>query len=180
MDDPRFNRVSVSQDGRILSFTGSPGSLLAFTGVQVISPLVLSHTSVEMPTSIIECYLQLIASGYKVMAHVVENQFWRELGELDGYLQVHQELFHMQSVPVPGLQVNGKPVVHPSVRLGSGVRLVGMVNIGAGSTLHNGAVVENSVLWDQVQVKEGCLIRDSIVGDRVIVQEPVNNAVVVS
>jgi len=179
-DDLRFNKVRVTQDGRVLSFTGGPGPLLTFTGVQVLTPLVLSHIPVEIASSIIECYIQLIASGYKVMAHVVENQFWRELGALDGYLQVHQELFHMQKVPVPGLQVNRKAVVHPSARLGSGVRLGGMVSIGARCTLHDGAVVENSVLWDQVQVKEGCLIRDSIVGDRVIVQESVNNAVVVS
>jgi NDP-sugar pyrophosphorylase family protein len=113
------------------------------------------------------------------MAHVVENQFWRELGTLDGYMQVHQELFHMHRVPLPGLQVNKESAVHPSARLGSGVRLGGMVSIGARCALDTGAVVENSVLWDQVQVRKGCLIKDSIVGDRVIVREPVSNAVVV-
>ena len=72
------------------------------------------------------------------MAHVVQDEYWRELGSLHGYLQMHEELFRMSRAPVPGLQVDGKAVVHESARLGSGVHFDDMVCIGAGCDLEHG------------------------------------------
>ncbi len=177
-DEPRFNRVQVANDDRILSFRGDSEQALAFTGIHVLDPQALAGIPSETPISIIDCYLRLISNGAKVMGHVVKEQFWRELGSLDEYLQAHLELFRMKSAPMPGLQVSGEPVVHESARLGSGVRLNGMVCIGAGCDLGNGVLVETSVIWDQVQVRAGCSIRDSIVGDGVAVTESLEGAVI--
>jgi mannose-1-phosphate guanylyltransferase len=177
-DEPRFNRVQVDEEGRILTFNGGSGRNLAFTGIHVLDPQVLAGIPAETPVSIIDCYLKLVASGAKVMAHVVQEQYWRELGSLDSYLQVHQELFQMKSAPLPGLQVDGKPVVHASASLGSGVRFDGMACIGADCDLDNGVVVQGSVIWDQVQVRSACSIRNSIIGDRVEVTESLEGSVV--
>ena len=84
----------------------------------------------------------------------------------------------MQKAPVPGLPVGGEPVVHESVRLGSGVRLDGMVCIGADCDLENGAAVQESVIWDQVQVRAGCSVRDCIIGDGVVVTESLEGVVI--
>ncbi|UCG13284.1 MAG: NDP-sugar synthase [Deltaproteobacteria bacterium] len=176
-DEPRFNEVQVAEDGRILSFGGEAGSSLAFTGIQVIIPQVLDGIPADTPSSIIDCYRRLMASGRKVTAHVVKEQFWRELGSLDAYLQVHKELVHMEKEPVPGLQVGGKPMVHGSARLGARVRLSGMVCVGEGCRLGDGVMVQDSVLWDQVRVKDGCSVRDSIIGDDVVVGASVKDAV---
>jgi mannose-1-phosphate guanylyltransferase len=176
-DEPGFNGVKVAGDGRILSFRGGHEQGLAFTGVHVLSTRALAGIPAETPVSIIDCYLQLVSSGSKVMAHVVKEQFWRELGSLDGYLQVHLELFRMETPPIPGLQVGGKPVVHESARLGSAVRLDGMACIGAGCDLSSGVLVQGSVIWDQVKVHPGCSIRDSIVADGAEVTESLEGAV---
>ena len=84
------------------------------------------------------------------MAYVVQDEFWRELGSLHGYLQMHDELFRMSKTPVPGLQVDGKTVVHESARLGSGVHFDGMVCIGAGCDLQHGVEIQRSLVWEQV------------------------------
>jgi len=177
-DEPRFNGVQVANDGRILSFRGGSEQGLAFTGIHVLDPQALAGIPSGTPISIIDCYLQLISRGAKVMGHVVKEQFWRELGSLDEYLQAHLELFRMESAPMQGLRVDGEPVVHESARLGSDVRLNGMVCIGAGCDLGNGVLVEASVIWDQVQVRAGCSIRDSIVGDGVNVTESLEGVVI--
>ena len=180
VDEPRFNRVQVADDGRILSFSGGSGPHLAFTGIQVLTPEVLSAIPAGTPASIINSYVQLIGTGRKVMAHVVQGQFWRELGSLDRYLEAHEEFFRLESAPIPGLQVGGKPVIHPSARLGSGVRLDGMVCIGAGCHLDNGVVVQGSIIWEQVQVRAGCSVRRSVIADRVIVEGSVRNEILVA
>jgi NDP-sugar pyrophosphorylase family protein len=112
------------------------------------------------------------------MAHVVEDEFWRELGSLHGYLQMHEELFRMSRAPVPGLQVDGKAIVHESARLGSGVHFDGMVCIGAGCDLEHGVGIQRSVIWEHVTIGSGCLIRDSIIGEGVVVTESLEGAVV--
>jgi mannose-1-phosphate guanylyltransferase len=177
-DEPRFNGVQVAADGRILSFKGGSKEGLAFTGIHVLDSRALAGIPAETPISIVDCYLQLISGGAKIMAHLVKEQFWRELGSLDGYLQTHVELFRMQTTPVPGLQVGGEPVVHETARLGSDVRFRGMACIGAGCDLSNGVLIQGTVIWDQVQVRAGCSIQDSIVGDGVEVTESMEGTVI--
>ena len=177
-DEPRFNGVRVAKDGRILSFQGNSDQHLAFTGIHVIEPRVLDNIPADTPMSIIDTYLDLIASGRQVMAHVAREQFWRELGSPEEYLEVHREISQMVSAPLPGLTVGGEPVVHESARLGSGVRLDGMVCIGADCQLENGAVVQGSVIWDQVHIRAGCLVRDCVIGDGVVVTESVEGKVI--
>jgi mannose-1-phosphate guanylyltransferase len=177
-DEPLFNGVEVASDGRILGFSGGSEQHLAFTGIHVLEHRVLAGIPAGIPSSIIDCYLQLIASGDKVMAYVVQDEFWRELGSLNGYLQMHEELFRMSRTPVPGLQVGGKAVVHESARLGSGVHFDGMVCIGAESDLEHGVGIQRSVIWEQVTIGSGCSIRDSIIGDGVVVTESLEGVVV--
>jgi len=176
-DEPLFNGVQVARDGRILGFSGGPGQHLAFAGIHVLERRVLAGIPADIPSSIIDCYLHLIARGEKVMAHVVQDEFWRELGSLNGYLQMHEELFQMSSPPLPGLQVDGKAVVHESALLGSGVHLDGMVCIGAGCDLEHEVRVERSVIWEQAAIRSGCSIRDSIIGDGVLVTESLEGVV---
>jgi mannose-1-phosphate guanylyltransferase len=177
-DEPRFNRVEVAEDGRILSFSGGPEKSLTFTGIHVLNPEVLAMIPADIPISIIDCYLQLISKGKQVMAHVVKGQYWRELGSLEGYLGVHQEFFQLKEAPFQGLQVGGKPVVHESARLRSDSRLEGMVCIGRDCELDSEVEIQESVIWDQVRVKSGCAIRRSIIGDGVVVTESLDGVVV--
>jgi mannose-1-phosphate guanylyltransferase len=177
-DEPRFNGVRVADDGRILSFTGGPEKHLTFTGIHVLNPEVLAIIPADIPISIIDCYLQLISKGKKVMAHVAGGQYWRELGSLEGYLQVHQELFQLRKAPLQGLQVGGKQVVHQSARLGFNCRLDGMVCIGRKCELDSDVEIQESIIWDQVRVKTGCSIRRSIIGDGVVVTESLEGVVV--
>lgn len=177
-DEPRFNRVQVAEDGRILSFSGGPEKHLAFTGIHVLNPEVLAIIPADSPISIIDCYLQLISRGKKVMAYVVKEQYWRELGSLERYLQVHQELFQLREAPFQGLKVGGKPVVHESARLRSDTRLNGMVCIGRDCEVDSDVVINESVIWDQVKVETGCSIRRSIIGDGMVVTESLEGVVV--
>jgi NDP-sugar pyrophosphorylase family protein len=178
-DEPRFNSVQVAEDGRILSFTKNSAPALAFTGIQVLEPQVVAGMPPDLPVSIIDCYQRMIANGDRVMSLVIREQFWQELGSPHGYLQVHRDLFHMQKEPLAGIRVGERPSLHPTTRLGTAVKLEGMVCIGAGSVLDGDNVIQSSVLWDRVRVRTGCSIRNSIVGDGVVVEESLDGAVVV-
>ena len=180
-DEPRFNQVQVAGDGRIVAFkAGQPASSLAFTGIQVVSPEVLDVIPPQGASSIIQSYERLIAGGRRVMAHVVRDEYWRELGEVGRYLAVHQEFSRLDSAPIPGLQAGPGAIVHPSARMGKRARLVGTVCIGAGCDVADGATVQESILWDRVRMRPGCLVRNSVIGDGVELRESVRDAVIVA
>ncbi len=56
-----------------------------------------------------------------------------------------------------------------NVRIEDGVRLVGPIAIGSGARIAEGAVVERSILFDDVVVGAGALVLDSVLGERVSV-----------
>ena len=68
--------------------------------------------------------------------------------------------------------------MHQSARLGSNIRLDGMVCIGQECELDSDVEIQGSIIWDQVRVKNGCSIRRSIIGDGVVVTESLEGVVV--
>jgi len=60
---------------------------LAFTGVHVISPRLLTLMDEDGIFSIIDMYLRLAGQGENVLGFRADEYYWRDLGKLD---QVHQ------------------------------------------------------------------------------------------
>ena len=54
---------------------------LAFSGIHVISPRLLSLMKEQGIFSIIDCYLRLAASGEKIAAFRADEYYWRDLGK---------------------------------------------------------------------------------------------------
>lgn len=94
-DEPRFNNVSVSNDGSIKMFrteSALDGRLLAFTGIQVVSPKILDCIPVNIPYSIIDAYRNLISKGEKVSAFVPGGFKWEDIGTPEAYLSISKKI----------------------------------------------------------------------------------------
>jgi mannose-1-phosphate guanylyltransferase len=65
---------------------------LAFSGIHVISPRLLTDTSEEGVFSIIATYLRLAGQGEKILAFRADEYYWRDLGKLDDLRQAEQDL----------------------------------------------------------------------------------------
>jgi mannose-1-phosphate guanylyltransferase len=57
-----------------------PMQALAFSGIHVISPLLLPMITEEGAFSIITTYLRLAAQGQKILAFRADDYYWRDLG----------------------------------------------------------------------------------------------------
>ena len=60
---------------------------LAFSGIHVISPRLLSMMTEDGPFSIVDCYLRLAAQGEKVLAFPADEYYWRDLGRVENVRQ---------------------------------------------------------------------------------------------
>jgi len=93
-DDPTFNSVTVEQNKWVTGFSDQSrdddptvGSLLTFTGVQVLDPLVLDYIPSGMPYSSIDAFKKILAQGKKLAAIVVPKDRWQDIGTPASYRQ---------------------------------------------------------------------------------------------
>ena len=65
--------------------------LLAFSGIHVISPRLLTMMKNEGVFSIIDTYLQLASRAEKILAFNADQYYWRDLGKLDQVEQATED-----------------------------------------------------------------------------------------
>jgi len=148
-----FNQVRINDDFEILDIAPKPGpGRLAFTGIHIMEPELLSHIPSREFSSIIDCYLNLISGGRTIGAYVCGGHYWRDVGTIRSYLLANQEALHgKRRLSGPGCRI------HPSAAI------TDWAVMGRGTVIQEAAKVGRSVLWEDVTVKKGVRIMDSIV-----------------
>ncbi|MHB1184716.1 MAG: sugar phosphate nucleotidyltransferase [Desulfobulbia bacterium] len=166
-DCSRFNTVRVNGQGRIVGFSGPAGEgerLLAFTGVQVINPAVLSLIPEGVFYNIIDCYADLLKRGGTIQALVVSGHFWTDMGTPADYLQLHEDIVLKGRMPGFFPERGASPFyLAKDVVLGSGVSFHDWVAIGHGATIGEGASLTRAVVWDGARVAPGAIVTDSVI-----------------
>lgn len=166
-DCPRFNNVRVNGEGRIVGFAGAAGEgerFLAFTGVQVINPAVLSLMPEGVFYNSIDCYADLLKIGGTIQALVVSGHFWTDMGTPADYLQLHEDILLTGRLPGFFVGDGGRPFyLGKDVALGAGVSFQDWVAIGHGASIGEGASLSRVVVWDGARVAPGSIVTDSII-----------------
>lgn len=174
-DWPAFNNVAVANDlvcgfGQVSSALRQEqpaARQLAFTGIHVIDPSVLRPLPRGQAAEIIPIYRQLMDAGKPPQAIVSGSLFWREIGSVEAYRAVHNELATLPRKRLAPLQTGTAIFIHPQAEVSPRAELHGMVAIGRGTRIHEGAILENTIVWDHVTVRADSLLRDCIVADGV-------------
>jgi NDP-sugar pyrophosphorylase family protein len=65
---------------------------LAFCGVHIISPRLISMMTEQGAFSIIETYLRLASRGEKILAFRADRYYWRDLGRPQHIAQAEEEM----------------------------------------------------------------------------------------
>jgi len=159
----RFTVVNTS-DGLLEGFGGMAsreddgGDVpLMFTGIQFLEPRIFDF----IPRGVFshttnDVYPQAMAQGERIAVHVanVKNESWHELSTLQRYLGISLQLLSEREQTVTA---------------------------GAGCEISAQAVVNESILWDNVAVEAGAQVRRTVLADNVKISsgEVVEDAVVV-
>lgn len=147
-----YNKISTDPHGDIARIPHSYVSRgLAFTGIHILEPALLSHISGTGFSDITDCYRDLILSGKPINSYVSEGHYWYDIGDRAGYVRANRELSERPFDTGPGCRVD------PSAGLEE------WVVVGQDSRIEKNARVRRSILWDHVTVREGVRVLDSIV-----------------
>lgn len=170
----RFGIVDVDDDNRVTDFLEkpeNPPTTLASMGVYVFNYDVLERmlredhddpaSDKDFGKNIIP---KMIKEGLSVYAYPYGG-YWIDVGTIDSYWEAHMDLLESP----PSLNLNDRTwVIHtrseerPPVRIHNGAIIRDSL-ITDGSTIHEGAIVERSVLSPGVVVGPGAVVRDSVV-----------------
>jgi mannose-1-phosphate guanylyltransferase len=139
----KYSGVAAEDDGAVTGFVrrGSPKRSYHFVGIQVVEATALAQVPADTPMDTVGAlYPRLIAARPgSIRVHVTSAAFF-DIGTPADYLDT-------------------------ALLLG---RRDGMtVTLGARSRIERGARVDDSVLWDDVVVESGAMLRDCVVADGV-------------
>jgi mannose-1-phosphate guanylyltransferase len=165
----RYFPVRIDRDGHLRDFKGMcPGGDLrsetyVFTGVHILEPRIFEY----IPTSKFceindEVYPAALARGERIFGYPVEG-YWNDLGDPSRYLSAQKDLLSRENPREPVCIVADAHVSESAI--------VGpFVSAGKGCVIESGATVENSILWENVRIKDSSVVRNCIVGSHVTLE----------
>jgi len=125
---------------------------LAFTGIHIMEPDLLTHIPEGVFSNIIDIYRRLITLGRPIRAYISEHHYWRDIGSIGSYLLANKEALGKDPFRLG-----------PHCRIHSSARLKDWAVIGEEARLEEGVEITRSVLWENVVIKKGVKVIDSII-----------------
>jgi NDP-sugar pyrophosphorylase family protein len=165
----KANVLVDSGSGRILDIRGGlgvgheEGELAVYCGIAAFEPAIFRWIPSEGPSSIIDCLLEAMRHGEKVEGMLCESGLWMDLGTPAAYLQAHHFLADPANRPSYITDPLWPRAVDPGARIGTGVSLEGMVSVGRGAMVGEGAVIRDSILWPGAVIAPGSRLEGCIV-----------------
>jgi mannose-1-phosphate guanylyltransferase len=152
-DHQPFNQVSMDARGNITEISSRilPDAL-AFTGIHIMEKEVLRHIPPGQFSCILECYRKLIHDGRQIRGYVTKGHYWRDMGTVENYLLANKE--NIGALPL----LTGR-----DCHIAQGARINDWAVLGNGTTIEKEVGITGSVLWNDVKVKQGVRIINSIV-----------------
>ncbi len=90
-DYAMFNNVWIDAKDFVICFGQPPPSpatgsrCMAFTGIQVVDPVVLDFIPENMFISSIDVYKKMIQAGHQIKAYRSQGHYWRDIGSVESY-----------------------------------------------------------------------------------------------
>jgi len=167
-DFPVHNKIMADDGMNVLAIergTNVSGAL-AFTGIQVMDPAVLELIPEKQNYSIIRCYKKIIDQAMAIRGYRVTGHSWIDIGTIPDYLRANRHF-----VPDHKVAVDSECHIDPDATLAEWAVL------GKRCAVEKGALVERSVLWSDVIVREGVRVVDSVVASGITVETDLIGAV---
>ncbi len=189
-----YGVVITRPDGLITQFLEKPAWGEVFsdtvnTGIYVLEPEVLEYIEPGRMFDFSKDLFPLLLREKKPLFGVVLPGYWCDIGNLQQYLQAHQDVLSGRvKITIPGREIEPGVWVGDGVDISTGARITGPVLIGDGCYIGPGAEIvsfsvlgencliqeqasiKRSVLWNNVYIGPGAALRGAILASRVQVQ----------
>lgn len=187
-----YGVVVTDDDGRVLSFQEKPpvaeaASNMINTGIYIFEPEVLDFVPSNQPFDIgSDLFPKLVAAGAPFYALPMEFE-WVDIGKVPDYWQAIRSVLqgHVRQVQIPGkevrpgvytglnvaanwdrIRVEGPIYVGGMTRIEDGATIIGPAMIGPSCQICEGAVIDNSIIFDYSRIGPGVRLVEKLVFGR--------------
>ena len=175
-DPLEYGIVICDADGRVNRFLEKPTWGQVFsdtvnTGIYVMEPEVLAELPADQEVDwSADVFPRLLARGAPVFGYPFDG-YWEDVGTLDSYRQAHIDVLNGQvEVELGAFQMSPGVWIAESAEVDPDVDLAGPVLVGDYTRVEAGAALRPyAVLGDNVVVKAGAVVERSIVHDNVFI-----------
>ncbi len=207
VEDPTaYGLIETTAEGRVTRFLEKPGWDQVTTnninaGTYILEPEVLSNIPPDTKYSFErQLFPLLLQAGVSIYGYESPG-YWLDIGTPAKYLQLNRDILIGRCKCYDferGVKIGADCSIHPSAKIespavigdrcviGRGARLIGPVVLGSGCVIPEEAVIESSVIWQDVRfgarvnlknsvvandccLDADCLVADSVIGDNVTV-----------
>jgi len=173
----RHYPIRIDSEGRLLNFKGTwPGGpprpeTYVFTGVHILEPAIFDFIPPKVFFEINDqVYPQALAMGKGVLGFPVDG-YWNDLGDPGRYLAASRDLLLREDAS-PWIRLSPDANVESETHVGP------FVVAGSGLVMEAGSSAHMAVIWDDVRLKRGSSVRNSIIGSGITVDAAVQNKIV--
>lgn len=196
VDDPTaYGIVETDADGRVKRFLEKPGwdeitTNMINAGTYILEPAVLKH----VPPGVFHMFERglfpaLLEAGEPVFAYP-SSSYWIDIGTPERYLSVHHDLLLGKlDKGFPGTRfadgvwaeegvrihetsrIVGPVVIGKGCVIGPNVRITGPTVLGDNCDVGADATIEGAVLWRGARIGPQVVLRNSVVGEGVHIEE---------
>ena len=155
-DYSRFNQIDITRDRKVRKIHNNtaPGRL-AFTGIHVLEPEIFNYLPDEGYADVISaCYNPLIESGGSINAFIVSGHYWCDIGTIESYTKASMDFLEFENMQF---------FKGDNTQMDSSVVMKNWAVIGNNVTIEKDAVIDSSIIWNNVIIKEGMQVKNSIV-----------------
>ena len=188
VEDPTsYGLIETDAEGRVTRFLEKPSWSQVTTdminaGTYVLEPEVLANIPPQVNFSFEHELFPLLLDRGELIYAYPSSAYWIDIGTPEKYLGLHRDLLSGMSIqhnfPLgrevligdqshisPTAQIRGPILIGSNCTIGRRVKLTGPVVIGHGCTVLEDSVIEESIIWRNVQLGRRVNLRNSIVAD---------------
>jgi mannose-1-phosphate guanylyltransferase len=178
--------IEVDANDRIVHMVGTSATnkpddtkRVLFTGIQVMEPEIFERIpDNKFYGTTTDVFPGMLADGLPMFAYW-HHGYWKDIGTIQSYLDVHKDLLdgRMQGgLPIENSTPAGGQTTQP-ILIGGNCKISDTAKIGPyavlgdNCTIGDHAVIENSICWDSVTLSKGSHIKQSVLGNGVMVKD---------
>ncbi|MFP4497015.1 MAG: sugar phosphate nucleotidyltransferase [Vulcanimicrobiota bacterium] len=184
VDNPPGNRVMVGENFKVVDIAGKLGRKFTSSyelyhggGIFLYNRKIFDYFPTHrQPFSIIPVLLELVKTRPgSVLAYVApKKSYWKDMGNLASYLDLHRDLLSRKIISFPGLpEVKGSVSVGENTEIPPDLNQKGFLCVGNNVRINSRVVLEDCVIWDDVEISSRCKFINSLISPSNLVGERV-------
>ncbi len=173
VEDPlQFGVVITDKEGRILRFLEKPGWGEVFsdtinTGIYIIEPEILKYIPENVPFDFSKDLFPLLMKQGITLYGFKAKGYWRDVGNPESYREVFKDIFSGKvKVFIPGEKIQkekGIIYVEEGTEIPEDISVEGTVVLGKNVSVKEGVVLKNSVVGDKTEIGNDTLLEDTVI-----------------